>query len=102
AAKLGMATAYNPRLQLWHHLNPRRFNLIYLLRLMKAFGFSHVTLERIQKGHVTIPRHYSIPRLFRTLLGAFVNDRRQSLAYAVGKAIYHLSCCREFHRQAHF
>jgi glycosyltransferase involved in cell wall biosynthesis len=101
AAKLGMATAYNPRLRLWHHLNPRRFQLTYLLRLMKAYGFSHVTLERIQKGHVSPPRYYAVPAVFRTLLGAFMSDRQQSLAYAVGKTVYHLSACREFHRQAH-
>jgi len=100
AAKFGMATAYNPRLQLWHHLNPSRFRLKYLLRLMKAYGCSHVTLERIQKGRVTIPRHYAPPVLLRTLLDAFISDMRGSLAYAVGKAIYHLSACREFHRQA--
>jgi Glycosyl transferase family 2 len=100
AARLGMATAYNPRLRLWHHLHPRRFELPYLLRLMKAYGFSHVTLERIQNGRVTVPRYYAVPVLFRTLLGAFLSDRRQSMAYAVGKAIYHLSASREFHRQS--
>jgi hypothetical protein len=52
AAKFGMATAYNLRLRRWHHLNPRRFQLRYLLRLMQAYGFSHVMLERIAKGHV--------------------------------------------------
>jgi glycosyltransferase involved in cell wall biosynthesis len=101
AAKFRMATAYNPRLRLWHHLYPSRFRLRYLFRLMKAYGISHVTLERIQKGAVTTPPHYALPRLFRTLVGAFMSDRRQSLAYALGKAIYHLSACREFHRQAH-
>jgi len=46
AYKVGLANAYAPALKLNHHLAERRFRLMYLLRLMKAYGESHVFARR--------------------------------------------------------
>jgi glycosyltransferase involved in cell wall biosynthesis len=51
---LGLKSSYQPRLVLIHHLNPKRFKIPYVLKLMYCYGRSHVILERTL-GH-TIPR----------------------------------------------
>jgi glycosyltransferase involved in cell wall biosynthesis len=47
AYQLGLECAYQPRLQLIHHINPERLQLEYFLRLLYGYGRSHVILRRI-------------------------------------------------------
>lgn len=47
AYELGLECAYQPRLELIHHLKPQRFTFRYLLRLLYGYGRSYVLLERI-------------------------------------------------------
>jgi len=54
AYDLGLECSYQPSLVLIHHLNPNRFKLLYLLRLMYSYGRSHVILERAL-GHPFTP-----------------------------------------------
>jgi len=55
AFHLGLKNAYNPRLVLYHHLDNKRFKLGYLIRLMYAYGISHVVLEALLKGTQPMP-----------------------------------------------
>lgn len=69
---LGLVNAYNPRLSLRHHLDPIRFRTGYLIRLMVAFGRSHVLLESVLKQRqgqrLTTPDRYRRPwKFFRKL-----------------------------------
>ncbi len=45
--QLGLECAYQPRLQLVHHINPERLQLEYFLRLLYNYGRSHIILRRI-------------------------------------------------------
>ncbi|MDQ6632059.1 MAG: glycosyltransferase family 2 protein [Verrucomicrobiota bacterium] len=54
AFNLGLYCAYQPRLKLKHHIEPRRFRFGYLVRLMYNYGRSHVILDR-SLGH-PVPR----------------------------------------------
>jgi glycosyltransferase involved in cell wall biosynthesis len=99
AGKLGLALAYYPRLKLWHHLDPARFQLRYLLRLMTAYGSSHVLLESLIKERVTLPTYYSTSEIFRTMLHTICKDWQRSAAFAFAKVAYHLSARREFRRR---
>uniref|UniRef100_A0A832H5C0 Glycosyltransferase family 2 protein n=1 Tax=Oscillatoriales cyanobacterium SpSt-402 TaxID=2282168 RepID=A0A832H5C0_9CYAN len=54
AYDLGLECSYQPGLVLIHHLNPTRFKLLYLLKLMYSYGRSHVILERTL-GHSFAP-----------------------------------------------
>lgn len=47
AYELGLDCAYQPKLQLIHHIKPQRFAFLYLLRLLYGYGRSYVLLERI-------------------------------------------------------
>ncbi len=47
AHELGLANSYQPRLALTHHINVNRLRFSYLMRLMYAYGRSHVILGRI-------------------------------------------------------
>lgn len=51
AFDLGLECSYQPSLVLIHHLNPNRFKLPYLIKLMYSYGRSHVILERTM-GHL--------------------------------------------------
>lgn len=44
---LGYQSGYEPGLRLVHHLDPRRFTLGYMVRLMYGYGRSLVQLERV-------------------------------------------------------
>src|ERR1039458_3212961 len=46
AFRLGLCCSYEPNLRLWHHIDPRRLDFRYLLRLLYYLGRSHVVLER--------------------------------------------------------
>ncbi len=53
---LNLANAYYPRLSLRHHLDPRRFDFRYLVRLLYGYGVSHVVLESILRGPQPVSR----------------------------------------------
>ncbi len=46
AFSLNLHCAYQPRLKLWHHIDPNRLNFRYFLRLLYNYGRSYVILER--------------------------------------------------------
>jgi glycosyltransferase involved in cell wall biosynthesis/peptidoglycan hydrolase CwlO-like protein len=47
AYELGLECAYQPRLQLIHHINPERLQFEYLVRLLYNYGRSGVILKQI-------------------------------------------------------
>jgi glycosyltransferase involved in cell wall biosynthesis len=95
ALGLRLVNAYQPALRLFHHLDPTRFRLGYLLRLMHGYGRSHVLLERSLwsgGGSLPIPPGYRRLRPFlRLLWHEFRRCRRESVAFAVGMLAYHWS-----------
>lgn len=100
AFSLGLANAYNPTMVLYHHLDAKRFNLKYLIRLMYAYGISHVVLESLLNGPQPIPDYYSSRKQFlRLLLGAAKGGANQSLAFGIGMVAYHLGTRAEHLRQ---
>jgi hypothetical protein len=101
ADALGLANAYYPGLVLRHHLDPRRFAFRYLIRLLYGYGVSHVVLESVLAGPQPVPPYYESLNLFaRTIYWIFRQERRHSLAYAVGQVAYHFGARREHLRQA--
>lgn len=100
AFSIGLANAYNPKMVLYHHLDPKRFNFKYLIRLMYAYGVSHVVLESLLKGPQPIPDYYlSRKQFLRLLFGAAKGGAQQSLAFGVGMVAYHLGTRTEHLRQ---
>lgn len=90
ANRLGLLNAYTPRLVLHHHVDPSRFRLGYLLRLMHAYGTSLVELELLVKGRVELPRYYQgVHRFVRTLRNELKDARKTSLQFALGKIVFH-------------
>lgn len=68
APRVGLGSAYVPTLSLRHHLNPRRFGFLYLMRLHYGYGQSFVRLDRILYGDVRAPKEYTrARRLWRQL-----------------------------------
>ena len=99
AARLGLSSAYVPSLVLFHYLNPHRLKLGYLLRLMRAYGPSHVALERALNGDVATPRYYADPVEFRKMLWwVFKSEAKRSLPFAVAQVLYHFAA-RAAHSQ---
>jgi glycosyltransferase involved in cell wall biosynthesis len=97
AFELGMATAYHPRMVLYHHIGQQRLRLSYLLRLMAAYGRSHVDLSRIRHGEIEVPAYYaSLPALMGTLSYSFTKNVRKSLGFAIGMVAYHLAGWRAY------
>lgn len=47
AYELGFLCSYQPSLVLKHHINPKRFNFFYLVKLLNGYGRSYVILETI-------------------------------------------------------
>lgn len=100
AFSLGLSNAYNPKMVLYHHLDAKRFNFKYLIRLMYAYGVSHVVLESVLNGHQPIPDYYSSKKQFlRLLLSTAKSGGNQSLAFGVGMMAYHLGARIEHFRQ---
>lgn len=58
AYRLGLATAYNPRLRLTHCIDPTRLELPNLIRLLEAYGRSHATLSFLLRGSRAPPFYY--------------------------------------------
>jgi glycosyltransferase involved in cell wall biosynthesis len=101
AFSLGLSNAYNPEMVLYHHLDERRFKLRYLVRLMYAYGTSHVLLETLLNGMQPIPEYYSSRKLFlKMLLDATKSAANQSFAFGIGIAAYHLGT-RNAHLRQH-
>lgn len=96
AFSLGLSCAYNPKLVLYHHLNVRRLNLNYLIRLMYAYGVSNVLLEcLLQPGRNGDSSGEPFVRLLRKLIAA----TKQSLPFGIGMAAYYLGTRSERCRQ---
>ena len=92
ALPLGLLNAYDPRLVLVHHIGQGRFRLRYLLRLMFAYGASHVTLEGLVKGRTEMPGHYRTLRAFwKVLWHQLKRWRSTSLAFSIAMMGYHWS-----------
>lgn len=98
----GLACAYVPLLRLYHHIDTKkRFNFNYLVRLMHAYGVSHVVLESVLNGTQPIPDYYSSKKQFlRLLLSAAKDGGSQSLAFGVGMMAYHFGARSEHFRQS--
>ncbi len=104
AFRLGALNAYVPRLSLKHHLDPSRFRLEYLVRLMHGYGSSHVLLEGLLRAadapRAEVPRQYRNPRTFaRMLVKEFNGARRKSVAFGFGIVAYHWSARKAYLRQ---
>lgn len=90
AGRLGLLNAYQPRLVLTHHVDPVRFRLPYLFRLMYAYGTSLVELELFVKGRVELPAYYrGLHRLYKTARRELKERRQTSLQFAVAKILFH-------------
>lgn len=97
AFDLGMATAYHPQMVLYHHIGEQRLKIRYLLRLMAAYGQSHVELARLRHGKVEIPTYYaSVPALLATLSYSVTKNARKSLRFAAGMVAYHIAGWRAY------
>jgi FkbM family methyltransferase len=53
ACLLGLHCSYEPKLKLYHHIDPARFNFKYLLRLCYYYGRSTVLMDRLL-GHEVV------------------------------------------------
>lgn len=99
----GLSCAYVPELILFHHLSPHRFKCKYLLKLMHAYGTSHVILETFLHGYRHAPKWYSTRwRLINTIYRCFKKDRNKSTLYATAQAAYHIGCYSEHKRQKQY
>ncbi len=91
--ELGLLNAYNPRLSLRHHLDPARFRLGYLLRLMCGYASSHVLLESVLLEDGTkleTPEQYGrFGRFVRYVASQFNWARKRSLRFGLGMVAYH-------------
>ncbi len=102
--KLGLLNAYVPALALRHHLDPARFRVGYLLRLMRGYGQSHVLLETILRadtGEATrVPDRYRGGRFLRMMASEFNAGRKRSLPFALALVTYHWSARAAYRRHA--
>ncbi len=103
ALKLGLLNAYNPRLSLRHHLDPSRFRLGYLLRLMHGYGSSHVLLDSVMSADsrraLKAPDRCHRQRTFFRRLASDLNSaRKKSFRFAIGMAAYHWGAIRAYLR----
>lgn len=101
AARVGLKNAYVPSLVLKHHLDPRRFRADYLLRLMRAYGASHVLLEHLTGSD------QSPPSVYRSALATLAVSLRDSAKgalrsplFAAGRWMYHMGAREEARRIA--
>jgi glycosyltransferase involved in cell wall biosynthesis len=102
AYHLNLCNAYNPKLFLFHHLDPRRFRFAYLIRLLYGYGVSHIILESILKGPQPIPNCYSkMSSFIKTLVWASGAASKQSIAFGMGQIAYHIGARYEYFQQEH-
>jgi glycosyltransferase involved in cell wall biosynthesis len=98
--RLGLLNAYVPGLVLWHHLDPARFRLGYLCRLLRGFGESRVLLEALlADGPVGTPCSYRGLRFLRRLASEVNAGRKRSLAFGAGMAAFHVGAWAAYRRQ---
>ena len=101
SSNLGLKSAYVPDLALRHHLDQSRFRFRYLIRLMWAYGESHVVLESVLRGPHHILRNYKKYRkprmtLLISILSVLWVESRKSVPYAIGMIAYHLGARQEY------
>jgi glycosyltransferase involved in cell wall biosynthesis len=97
---VGLKNAYVPDLMLMHHLDPKRFHFRYLMRLMRAFGISHIVLETVLSGPQSIREYYKSNIAFlNLLLSTLKAERNKPLQYIIGMFIYHFAARREYYSQ---
>jgi glycosyltransferase involved in cell wall biosynthesis len=99
ADRVGLACAYVPTLRLWHHLSQHRFRYGYLMRLMRAYGRSHVLLASVMAPGEGGPQ--AAPgrgQLYRAAINGFRTARRQGLAFAMGRVRYEQGAYEERQR----
>jgi hypothetical protein len=100
-ARLGLLNAYVPGLVLRHHIDPERFRLGYLCRLMRMYGESHVLLEALLTGQAPrVPDRYRGARFVRFLGSELNSCRKRSVAFAIGKLAYHWSARGTYFRRS--
>jgi hypothetical protein len=101
SAPLGLLNAYNPRLSLQHYLDPRRFRIRYLIKLMASYGRSHVLLESLLRRRagepLNTPDYYGHPRKFLNVVQRefFNSALKHSFRYALGRVAYHWAARRQ-------
>lgn len=92
AYDLGLTAAYQPSLQLIHHLDPSRLGFGYLLRFMYAHGRSRILLECLLRDAGRRPQIESGPgllsRMRRALFRTFLRDPGLSIRYACCTTAY--------------
>jgi len=81
AIKLRLQSSYQPRLKLWHHLDPERFRFFYLLRLFYAYGRSNVLLEHALGNPIRRARKAHVLRLLATVPGSREDTCRLALRW---------------------
>ena len=89
ADRVGLDCAYVPSLRLWHHLSPHRFRFRYLMRLMHAFGRSHVLLGSVMDSASGVRQ--PIPcrgKLNSSIINGLRTVRRKGLCFALGQIRY--------------
>jgi glycosyltransferase involved in cell wall biosynthesis len=100
--RLGLVNAYLPRLSLRHHIDPARFRVSYMLQLMRGYGMSHVLLESVIRGESPPrPLHYQGRRFVRLLASEFNSGRKSSIAYGLGRVMYHWGAWSAHRRHEH-
>jgi glycosyltransferase involved in cell wall biosynthesis len=100
AIRTGRASAYLPALRLVHHIPPRRLRFGYLIRLLCAFGRSHMVLQSILDGGMPAQEDYQGAGAFCALLWRVARrDCPHSVPFALAQIAYHLAARAEYRRQ---
>lgn len=81
--ELSLSCSYQPKLQLIHHLNSQRFQLMYMIKLGYSYGRSNVILDRA----LNIP---VMPMSINELIGFFIPRVRHRQKEA--QSIQHFLC----------
>lgn len=99
--RLGLLNAYVPRLSLRHHLDPARFRLRYLCRLMAGYGESLARLDAVLRdGPLPVPERYRGLGFLRRLASEVNAARKRSAGFALGLAALHWSARAAYRREA--
>ena len=102
AFDLGLDTAYVPSLVLSHRLDPRRFRIPYLMRLMYGYGRSHAVLYRLTHDTPRLPPAYASPHAFLSATAHNTKDEMigRGLVFGLSRLGYHLAAWKEHRRLA--
>jgi hypothetical protein len=90
------ATAYNPKMVLYHHLDPRRFSFQYLFCLMKGYGYSHALLDKILEKTEIPWKYASFAKLLDTLGSTIREEAPSSWPFALASVVYHVSAYKAY------